>query len=141
MATDYENASRRLGAERRHEPVRRPARAWREEVTFFSGLNILAGIWLIIAPWVLNYSSRDPRWNDVVFGAIVGLLAFARIGGGLRDAWLSVVNAAIGVWIFIAAFAIDVTRTAEWNDIILGAIVFLLAIGSASAGGPRAVER
>lgn len=43
----------------------------RSEVVGLSGLNVLAGIWLIIAPWVLVYGARDPKWNDVVFGAIV----------------------------------------------------------------------
>ena len=28
---------------------------WREQVTVASGLNVFAGAWLIIAPFVLNY--------------------------------------------------------------------------------------
>ena len=105
----------------------------REGVVTLSGLNVLAGIWLIIAPWVLGYTSADPRWNDVVFGAIVGVLALVRVGGAFRAAWLSAVNAAIGVWLFIAAFTIDSSATATWNDWILGVIVFALAAGSATA--------
>jgi hypothetical protein len=110
-----------------------PARDWRGEVIGLSGLNILAGIWLIIAPWVLGYSARDPRWNDVVFGAIVGIIALVRAFGAYREEWLSWINALVAVWIFIAAFTIDHTATASWNDIILGIIVFILAIGSADA--------
>jgi hypothetical protein len=37
------------------------------------------------------------------------------------------------VWLFVAAFTIDHTARAGWNDIILGIIVFLLAAGSAEA--------
>ncbi len=116
---------------------------WRSDVIGFSGLNIIAGIWLIIAPWVLGYSGRDPRWNDVVFGAIVAVIGLVRVAGGYREAWLSWINAAIGVWIFIAAFAIDHTGRASWNDIILGVIVCALALGSAgstprSAASPAA---
>jgi ABC-type uncharacterized transport system permease subunit len=96
-------------------------------------LNILAGIWLIIAPWVLDYSARDPRWNDVVFGIIVGIFALTRATDAYREEWLSWINALIGVWLFIAAFTIDHTAVAAWNDIILGIIVFLLATGSAEA--------
>jgi hypothetical protein len=110
-----------------------PPRDWRSEIVGLSGLNIVAGIWLIIAPWVLGYSGRDPRWNDVVFGIIVGILALVRATGAYREEWLSWMNAAIGVWLFIAAFTIDHTARASWNDIILGIIVFLLAIGSAEA--------
>jgi SPW repeat len=114
-----------------------PAPNWRDDVLSLSGLNVLAGIWLIIAPWVLNYRAGDPKWNDVVFGAIVGLLALAKIGGALRASWLSIVNAVIGVWLFVAAFTIDSSWTAGWNDIILGVIVFVLAIASASASERR----
>lgn len=111
----------------------RPARDWRGDIIGLSGLNVLAGIWLIIAPWVLGYSSRDPRWNDVVFGAIVGIVALIRISGAYREEWLSWLNALIAVWIFIAAFTIDHTATASWNDIILGVLVFILALASADA--------
>lgn len=52
-----------------------PRGDWREEIVSLSGLNVLAGIWLIIAPWVLGYSTRDPRWNDIILGIIVFLLA------------------------------------------------------------------
>lgn len=105
----------------------------RSTISWLSGLNGLAGIWLIIAPWVLGYSAADPKWNDVVFGAIVAVLAFTRSMGAYRADVLSWINAAIGIWIFIAAFTIDSTATAGWNDIILGIIVFVLAVTSADA--------
>ncbi len=110
-----------------------PPPDWRSEIASLSGLNVIAGIWLIIAPWVLGYSARDPRWNDVVFGIIVGVLALTRATGAYRADWMKWINAAIGVWLSIAAFTIDNTNVARWNDIILGIIVFLLAIGSAVA--------
>jgi SPW repeat len=116
------------------EPEPEPApTGWRDEVLSLSGLNVLAGIWLIIAPWVLGYPASDPRWNDVVFGGIVGLLALIRISGAYRESWLSVINAIVGVWLFVSAWAIDQSSTAAANDIILGVIVFVLAVGSAAA--------
>jgi SPW repeat len=110
-----------------------PRGDWREEIVSLSGLNVLAGIWLIIAPWVLGYSQSDPRWNDVVFGIIVGVLALIRVSGAYRADWLSWINALIGIWLIVAAFTIDQSSVAAWNDIILGIIVFLLAVGSAEA--------
>ncbi len=105
----------------------------RSDVTLLSGLNVLAGLWLIIAPWVLAYWSSDPRWNDVASGVAVGVFAVARIVAPARTEWLSWLNAVIGVWVFVAAFTIDHSRIAAWNNAILGAIVFFLAIGSADA--------
>ena len=104
---------------------------WREQVSLASGLNLLAGIWLIIAPFVLNYDSADPVWNDVVFGAAISILALGRIGGLYRESWLSWINVVLGAWIFISAFWLDDSATAAWNDIILGAIVVVLAVWSA----------
>jgi membrane-bound ClpP family serine protease len=106
---------------------------WRGEIMSLSGLNIIAGIWLIIAPWVLAYRVTDPRWNDVVFGIIIAVIAFVRAFGAYREEGLSWINALIGVWLFVAAFTIDRSGVASGNDIILGVIVFLLAAGSAEA--------
>jgi SPW repeat len=106
---------------------------WRATAAGASGLNVLAGIWLIIAPFVLGYGGGDPYWNDIVFGAITALIAAARFAGAYRASWLSWLNALIGAWIFVSAFWLDDTGTAATNDIILGAIVFVLAIASATA--------
>jgi hypothetical protein len=106
---------------------------WRGAVATTSGLNVLAGIWLIIAPFVLGYGGGDPYWNDIVFGAVTGLIALARFAGAYRASWLSWINALVGVWMFVSAFWLDDTSTAATNDIILGAIVFVLAIASATA--------
>ena len=102
-----------------------------------SGLNLLAGIWLIIAPFVLGYSGGDPYWNDIIFGAIVAVFALARMTGAYRESWLSWVNALIGAWIFASAFWLDDTGQAAGNDIILGAIVFVLGIVAATASAEQ----
>ena len=128
-------------AMRRAAPVRDRATApaagsaagWRSTVMAASGLNVLAGIWLIIAPFVLGYGGGDPYWNDIVFGAITGLIALARVAGAYRASWLSWINMLIGVWIFVSAFWLDATGAAKTNDIVLGAIVFVLAIARATA--------
>ena len=107
----------------------------RSEITVLSGFNVLAGIWLVIAPWVLGYSATDPKWNDVVFGAVIGLLALTRATGASRAEWLSWINALIGAWLFVSAFTIDHSTVAAWNDAVAGVAVCLLAIGSADAAG------
>jgi hypothetical protein len=56
----------------------------RHEIALLSALNVLAGAWLVIAPWVLGYWSSDPRWNDFACGAAVALLALIRLAGAFR---------------------------------------------------------
>jgi hypothetical protein len=68
---DYESSAADFGA-----PPAPPDE--RREVALLSGLNVLAGAWLVIAPWVLGYWTSDPRWNDVC-GAAVALLAVIRL--------------------------------------------------------------
>lgn len=47
---------------------------------WLSFLNGLAAIWLIIAPWVLNYQSSVAYWNEVIVAIVVGILAFWNSG-------------------------------------------------------------
>ena len=149
MATtrDYERTETRrpidpaTGAPIQRMPGREPLppgrSGWRETIAGAAFLNLIAGIWLIIAPWVLGYAAGDPKWNDVVFGAIIGVLALLRMSGTYATAWASAVNMLIGAWVFISAFWLDKSGTAGANDIILGVIVFVLAAISLSATPER----
>jgi hypothetical protein len=69
----------------------------------------------------------------------VAVLALVRVSGAYRASELSWINALIGVWLFVSAFWLDSTGRAGGNDIILGIIVFLLGIASASATEDAAV--
>lgn len=44
-------------------------------MTGLSWLNVLAGIWLIIAPWILDYQTLASKINDVLLGVIVTVVA------------------------------------------------------------------
>ena len=68
-----------------------------------------------------------------MFGAIVGVVALARLGGAYRATWLAWPNMAIGVWLFISGFWLASTARASWNEWILGVIVFVLGAWSAAA--------
>jgi hypothetical protein len=107
-----------------------------------SGLNVLAGIWLILSPWIVNYTNADSAWNPIVFGAIVAVLALVRAGGAFKAQALSLINMLIGVWLFISAFWLADSGQASWNVGILGVVVFFLAAFSLAAsdeGRPPAV--
>jgi cytochrome c biogenesis protein CcdA len=95
-----------------------------------SGINVLAGIWLIIAPFILNYTSTGNKWQEVVFGIIIGILGIIRLGAP-HLSWPSWINLLIGIWIIIAPWTISNTTTsARWNEVIVGIIVALLAWSS-----------
>jgi hypothetical protein len=107
--------------------------SWRTNVTTAGILNVIAGIWLIISPFVLGYTGADATWNPIVFGAIAGTLALVRAAGAYRAEILSWVNMAIGIWLFISAFWLASSSQASWNVAVLGVIVFILAAWSVEA--------
>jgi hypothetical protein len=104
-----------------------------------AGLNVIAGIWLIISPFVLGYTGADATWNPIVFGAIVAVLALVRMAAGPEAAWVSLINMAIGVWLFLSAFWLASSSQASWNVGVLGVVVFVL--GAWAAGADRTVCR
>jgi hypothetical protein len=107
-----------------------------DQVRWASGLNILAGLWLIIAPFVLAYSGlQNALWNDVIIGIGVAVLAAIRAGGAIDQAWLSWLNLVLGAWLFVSPWVLAFTgdSAALWNNVIMGAIVFVLGGWSALA--------
>ncbi len=115
-----------------------------DQVRWASGLNILAGLWLIVAPFVLGYSNlQSAMWNDIIVGIVVAALAAIRAGGMMNQPWLSWINLILGAWVFISPWVLNYvdTQNALWNNLILGAIIFVLAGWSAltSPSGPGSV--
>ncbi|HZP59093.1 MAG TPA: SPW repeat protein [Opitutaceae bacterium] len=47
-----------------------------------SWINLLLGLWLIFAPFVMHYVSNGQRWNSVVVGVIVAVLAITSGAAG-----------------------------------------------------------
>jgi hypothetical protein len=104
-----------------------------------SGLNILAGIWLIISPFVLGFAhTATPLWNTLIAGVIVGLLAIGRVVNPNRSVGLSWINLLLGIWLIISPFLLPGYGGAYYpsytvatpNDVVLGIVVGLLAIWS-----------
>ncbi len=47
-----------------------------------SWVNLLLGLWLIFAPFVMHYVSDGQRWNSVIVGVIVAVLALTSGAAG-----------------------------------------------------------
>jgi len=118
-----------------------PVSGSRAAITAPAVVNVLAGIWLIISPWILGYSGSDAKWNPVVFGIAVGVLALGRLTAARGTEWLSWLNMAIGVWLFISAFWLAHSSQASWNVGVLGVVVFVLAVLSLAAEGMSPTAR
>ena len=99
-----------------------------------SGLNVVAGIWLIVSPFILGYSGIPAAmWTSVVIGAIVLMLAWVRIFNVDNVPSLSWINALLGLWLIVTpwVFQFAMNMAPVWNDVILGIIVAVLGTWSA----------
>lgn len=113
----------------------------RSTAKYASGLNVIAGLWLIIAPWVLGYSELTAvLWNDMIVGVLIAIFAGIRFAKPLRRQGISWINLVLGIWLIAASVVLPhgvgvVTEgaLAFWNDIILGSIVVILSIASADS--------
>ncbi len=89
------------------------------------------GILLIIAPFVLNYSTDMPAlWSNVILGLAV--LIVSAIKGLIPDTtrWEYVIAGLGGLLAILAPFVLrfTVVAAALWTSVVLGVIVLLLAI-------------
>jgi SPW repeat len=100
-----------------------------------SGINILLGIWLIVSPWVFDYSGRAPVLNSVYVGALVALLAAFRLATLRRSAGLSAINLILALWTIASPWACGYSANdgAVRNNLLLGIAMATLSCWSGSA--------
>lgn len=98
-----------------------------------SGLNVVLGIWLVVAPLVIYFASPAALWNEVIVGIILFGLALSRTSA-VRVVWPSWVNLALGVWLIIAPLVLGGSHTsAIWTQAASGIAIGLIALWSLSA--------
>jgi ABC-type molybdate transport system permease subunit len=113
----------------------------RDQSAGASSINILLGIWLIIAPWVLGYAHlTTAQTNDIIVGIIVAIVAAVRSFGSYNMRGWSWINILAGIWLIIAPFVLGYSNntTPLWNDIILGIVIAVLAWTAAAT--PRRTD-
>ncbi len=99
-------------------------------------VNLILAIWLFISPWVLGFyypggaiASAAAAWNAWIFGIVVGVFSIAALIK-VRP-WEEWINLVSGAWVFISPFALAFYMgnvVAMWNSLIVGVLVFILAI-------------
>lgn len=105
-----------------------------QKVYIADSISLLAGLWLIIAPFVLGFTGTVAATNDLIFGIAIGVVALARIlypENMPRISWLNVVFAA---WLILSAFVLPgVSSMIMWNNVLLGLVVVVMDSWSVSA--------
>lgn len=99
-----------------------------------SALNVVAGAWLMLAPFVLSFEGENAgQWNHIIVGAAVALMALVRASDPDHRVGVSWANAVLGVWMIVAPYVLgysDVNQ-ATTNSIVMGVVILGLAAFSA----------
>lgn len=106
------------------------------QVVVASGINLILGLWLIIAPFVLGFTVHThSEWNTIIVGILVATIAAIRIWGGRGASWLSWINAGLALWLIVSPWIYGNSDISAilWNDIIVGVVVLVLSAWSALA--------
>jgi SPW repeat len=111
------------------------ARDYTVQARTASGVNILLGVWLIVSPWVFDYSGRSAALSSVTVGALIALLAAIRLASLHNSAGLSGINLLLAFWTAAAPWIYEyaVNTGALWNNIVVGILISVLAVWSALA--------
>lgn len=93
-------------------------------------LTGILGALLILAPFVLGYSSDSPAlWSNVILGALVLIVSAIKGLATDQTRWEYWIAGIMGVLAILAPFVLhfSTVMTAFWASIILGVIVVLLS--------------
>ncbi len=106
-----------------------------EKIKTTSTINLLAGIWLFVSAWVYGAYTMPNAWNNWIVGALIVIFAIIRLASPPLMSWVSWINCALGMWTFASPWVYGYTgNTGRFaNSLIVGVIVFFLAIASAKA--------
>jgi peptidoglycan/LPS O-acetylase OafA/YrhL len=107
-------------------------RDWRGGVTIASILSIVAGVWLIVSPFALDYVEADSRLIPMIAGAVIACVGLLRMVTW-RAEWLALINIVVGLFLFAGGFWFADSPAASWNAWFLGVAVVVLALLSIDA--------
>ncbi len=102
--------------------------------TLASAINVLAGIWLFVSPWVYGSAGNGNSWNSWIVGALIAVFAFIQWNNPLGLRFLSWLNCLLGIYTFFSPWIYNYTgNTGRFvNSLCVGVVVFVLAITAAT---------
>lgn len=100
----------------------------RSRIQGASAVNLVLGLWLVVAPFMLAYTG-NAFINDMLCGLAIAVLGGLRVvHPTLATKPASWVNLAIGGWLVVAPFVLDyLSGPAAWNDVAVGILVLMFA--------------
>ena len=98
-------------------------------------IDVVAGLWLVSAPFVLGYPHAYPHqralFNDLIVGALVSMLALLHLLQWNSGRWASRIVVFLGLWLLLAPIILNyrldptIGSAALVSDIATGVVVLL----------------
>ena len=97
--------------------------------------KVALALWLIVSPWILNYSDvRLPVWNGFAVAVVVAAFSIAAMLKFTK--WEEAINIVAGFWLIASPWALDYTALlgptktlpATANHLAVGLAVVILSL-------------
>ncbi len=99
---------------------------------WISGVNLLLGVWLVVAPFVMGLTSTSSYWNEIVVGVIILALALYRMSA-VSATWTGWVTLVAGLWLIASPYMFSPGESAAYtNAVIAGIVAVVLGLGAAA---------
>lgn len=106
-----------------------------EHFILASWASLAAGLWLLLAPWVLTFAGYAPkaRANDLILGALIASMGATRVFGNYRSGRLNQMISGLtvlpGIWLIAAPFVLRYSGHPRptYSDVITGVATIVFA--------------
>ena len=101
-----------------------------ERIKHIVQINIVLGVWLVIAPFVMGYSGSTVELaTDIALGAWLICCSWWILAADSGQVAAAVVSLLGGIWLLATPFALHYQRMSRPfdNDIAVGALVLLVS--------------
>lgn len=95
-----------------------------------NALSLMLGIWLFVSPWVYGGAGSAGALNSWIVGAVIVILAAIRFGNAPVP--LRLVNALLGVWVFVSPWVYGYAGNTGRliNSLGAGMLIFFLSLSA-----------
>lgn len=100
------------------------------DVVLVDGPVFLVGLYCAASPWIIHFTGSQPALvtHNLILGIAIALLAIGFTATPERMYGLSGAMCAMGVWLIVSPWIVGSGPDAGviWNNIVVGALTFLL---------------
>lgn len=94
-------------------------------------VNVAVGVLTIISPFVAVPDSNGAKWDMVITGFIIGIVAIVEMSTfakSRRMGYWPLVNVLAGIWLFISTGIVQMNVALVWSNIVLGVLAIVTAL-------------